>query len=281
MEPILAALAGAAPQVYRDRTALRRPALLGLANPVLLDLISFLPCEDVLKLRLASVEAKRFIEESIPFIYARMRRFNSIMPVIKFDERMPGETPVAQTLRAKHNLLLFRNECMLAKKSRALAAAANGAIPPYSPYSLFDTRPWQTRWWEYLVYLKNGLKHGEAQAAVALKLPLDEAKRLGALPNEHEKLEFMRDVTRRIDQEHEAETYGTKKSKFRGVAGSGTALNAYDPALTAGKILDYIRIEFMAPDELKEFLRRKGVAGPAAAAQDKLKAMATELIRNL
>lgn len=37
----------------------------------------------------------------------------------------------------------------------------------------------------------------------------------------------------------------------------------------------------MTPDELKEFLRRKGVAVPAAAAQDKLKAMATELIRDL
>ena len=46
-----------------------------------------------------------------------------------------------------------------------------------------------------------------------------------------------------------------------GVAGSGKALDVYDPQMTAGKMLASIRLELMTTGEMQEFLRQKKVPG--------------------
>lgn len=282
---------------YRDRTAspLRaEPELLALPTHVLVDLIAFMKCEDILKLRLASSEAKRFIEETIPSIYARMRKINPIMPVIKFLQAEPGETAVQRTRRAKKNLLLFRNECMLADKTfeeswpflplshplrahaTALAAVNNltmpardRTVPPFQDLREAP-RTFQQMWWEYLIYLKNGLKHEDAYLAVGYKLPLDFAKQL-QVASSGAKDKFWADMDRYrkwartplSEWKFKAPAIGeaSRVYSLTGVAGSGKALDVYDPQMTAGKILASIRLELMTTGEMQEFLRQKKVPG--------------------
>jgi hypothetical protein len=292
---------------YRDRTAspLRaEPELLALPTHVLVDLIAFMKCEDVLKLRLASSQAKRFIEETIPSIYARMRKINPIMPVIKFLQAEPGETAVQRTRRAKKNVLLFRNECMLADKtfeeswpflplshplrahSTALAAVNNltmpardRTVPTLEDPATYDEAPrtFQQMWWEYLIYLKNGLKHEDAYLAVGYKLPLDLAKQLQvASSGAKDKFWASLNRYRKFYQNYGIQlvsSMGLTNSmiytfeeasrvySLTGVANSGKALDVYDPQMTAGKILASIRLELMTTGEMQEFLREKKVPG--------------------
>lgn len=261
---------------YRDRTvSLARPELLGLPTDVLIDLIAFMKCEDILKLRLAGPRAKQFIEETIPSIYVRMRRINPIMPVIKFLQAEPGETAVQRTRRAKENVLLFRNECMLAKKTNFLQDEYRqktwipiGFGMPEEP--LFK-RPWRELWWEYLVYLKNGVSHSDALNSVAYRLPLDLAKQVAS---SRAKDKFWADMNRyresmRIrgppasEWKFKAAEIGEAQRVYSltGVAGSGKALDVYDPQMTAGKMLASIRLELMTTGEMQEFLKQKKVPG--------------------
>lgn len=271
---------------YRDRTVSpTRPELLGLPTDVLIDLIAFMKCEDILKLRLAGPRAKQFIEETIPSIYVRMRRITPTMPVIKFLQAEPGETAVQRTRRAKENVLLFRNECMLAKKTDATPHDLwrRSMMPRHRSYELgrepLFKRSWQELWWEYLVYLKNGVSHYDALECVAYRLPLDLAKQVGsskardrfwAAMNRYQ--QHMRNVGTpasewklklgpRPAKDIGMPTAAQRVYSLTGVAGSGKALDVYNPQMTAGKILASIRLELMTTGEMEDFLRRKKVPG--------------------
>lgn len=254
---------------YRDRTVSLRaePELLALPADVLMDLIAFMKCEDVLKLRLASSQAKRFIEETIPSIYARMRKINPMMPVIKFLQAEPGETAVQRTRRAKKNVLLFRNECMLAHKTEQFAPiysrrrfgrheglVQDGRLLPLR-WATPRREAFQQMWWEYLIYLKNGLKHEHAFLAVRYKIPLSMVKKLTSQSEETQRAWW-----------HELKSWpwnesGSRGNQLRDMAKSGKALDVYDPQMTAGKILASIRLELMTTGEMQEFLTRHKVPG--------------------
>lgn len=253
---------------YRDRTAspLRaEPELLALPTDVLIDLIAFMKCEDVLKLRLASSQAKRFIEETIPSIYARMRKINPIMPVIKFLQAEPGETAVQRTRRAKKNVLLFRNECMLAHKTEQIVPfyLRGGFGPEEDEFEPPRFRSFQQMWWEYLIYLKNGLKHEHAFWAVRYKIPLSMVKKLTSQSEETQKAWIA--AVNMLPWEK----IGWKKGRFpprplipdMANTTRREALDVYDPQMTAGKILASIRLELMTTGEMQEFLRRHKVPG--------------------
>lgn len=121
------------PSKFRDMVpiAATAPAIAGPAQveqilmrdlpaEIVVALLGFVQCEEILKLRLLSQNTKAFLERHITAIYANMRILQPQMPVVQFVEAKPGETDAEEQARHHDNMMLFRNLCMLAEKHREL-----------------------------------------------------------------------------------------------------------------------------------------------------------------
>jgi hypothetical protein len=289
----------------------RPPPLLNLPDNVILDLVSLMDCSEILKLRVLSKDMKTFLNQNIATIYARMRKLEPLLPTIKFDGPPAGhaESPVERELRVQNNFLRFRNACRFSEKVLDFSEIKWGGTPGEAwktvtqrlgPAMVRDdnyaktpiNEDYQRRWWRYLIYVKNGLDHRDAQqlAVASPPVPVDKAKSLNEWPYLENPLMRSRYIKVLLNgpvafstfaavmkqKEDQAADQGIPFDRQSALEAAQSAalvepktqwplntagMDAYNPRMTEHQLLALIKLEYMNTDKLAALLTQLKIPG--------------------